>query len=73
VRKDLDRLAANFDAGVASVQEEARKELRSVVASLDAEVASLQGEFSAVVRDADRFRRIEQALGVRYEPGTWLN
>ena len=72
-RQELHAMAVNFDAKVASVQEDAHKELRSVVASLDAEVANLQEEFSAVVRDVHRYRVIEHAIDTERDPNMLLN
>ena len=59
--KDLDRLAANFDAEIASLQDEARKELHSLTASFSAEI-------DAIAREAHREktnRAVEQAAAER--------
>jgi hypothetical protein len=61
-RMEVRTLAANFDASVASVREEARKDLHAMAATFDAEVAALRNDFAEVVRDVHRYRAIERAL-----------
>jgi len=69
-RKDLDRLAANFDAEIASLQDEARKELHSLTASFSAEI-------DAVAREVHREktnRAVKEAANERATiPDGWLH
>jgi flagellar biosynthesis/type III secretory pathway protein FliH len=70
-RKDLDRLAANFDAEIANLQHEARKELHSLAASFSAEIGN------AIARRVDRQkinRAIQEAADERATiPDAWLH
>jgi flagellar biosynthesis/type III secretory pathway protein FliH len=68
--KDLDRLAANFDAEIASLQDEARKELHSLTASFSAEIAAVARE----VHQEKTNRAVEEAASERaLIPNGWLH
>jgi flagellar biosynthesis/type III secretory pathway protein FliH len=70
-RKDLDRLAANFDAEIASLQDEAHKELHSLAASFGAEIGN------AIARQVHREkinRAVKEAVDERAMiPDGWLH
>jgi multidrug resistance efflux pump len=65
-------MAANFDASVASMQEEARN-LHAMAAIFDSEVAALRSDFAEVVRDVQRYRAIERAIDTERDFDTLLN
>jgi hypothetical protein len=73
-RAELCAMTANWDAKVASAQEEARKQTRAMAANFDAEVAALRNDFAEVVRDIHRYRAIERGLDAdRNDLDTWLH
>ena len=69
-RADLHALAANFDAQIASLQDEARKELDSLTASFSAEI-------DAIARETHREkinRAVKEAANERATiPDMWLH
>ena len=69
-RKDLDRLAANFDAEIASLQDEARKELHSLTAGFSAEIGAIARE----VHREKTNRAVREAASERATiPNGWLH
>jgi hypothetical protein len=70
---EVRTMAANFDASVATMQEEARKDLHAMAANFDAEIAALRKDFAEVVRDVHRFRAIERALDAERDCDARLN